>query len=144
MNINLLEQYGDEFKVGFDPAYSAAGVPRSKLDPHYMRIECQKGIIFPHNDTRLTAEVEGRQVTRTRLRNLDCTTVIQDGDEFVAVTFDIQDFESVAAVMRPRRRRQVSAEQREKSRELMVNFNRQNTHPASVKRARTHRSDNRD
>jgi hypothetical protein len=142
MCVNLLEQYGDEFQVGFDPAYSAAGVPRSKLDCRYMRLECEKGIIFVHNDTRLTAEVEGRQVTRTRLRNLDCVTIVQDGDAFLAVTFDVGDFGSVAAVMRPRRKRQVSAEQRGQSRERMVQFNQQIPHPASVKRSKTHPDEN--
>ena len=85
----------------------------------------------------MTAEVEGRQVTRTRLRNLDCVTVVQDGDAFIAATFDEKDFDEVAAVMRPRRRRQVSDEQREKSRERMAKYNQQNPHPSSVKRART-------
>jgi hypothetical protein len=44
------------------------------------------------------------------LVKLACTTVVQDGVDGVNVTFDMVDFDQVAAVMRPKRVRHLSPE----------------------------------
>src|ERR1700731_480239 len=55
---NLLERFGKRFKIDFDPAYEPAHRPADKLDPWYMIIPCERGPIYPHGATTLTAEVE--------------------------------------------------------------------------------------
>ena len=112
--INLQEQFGTRYRVTFDAAYSPKHVPRDKLDPWAMQIPCQRGIVYPHGGDVLVAEVEGRRVTANRLRQLDCTTTYQEGDSFLAVTFHAADFDEVAAIMKPRRRRQVSDAERQR------------------------------
>ena len=112
--INLQEQFSTRYRVAFDAAYSPKHVPHDKLDPWAMLIPCQRGIIYSHGGDLLTVEVEGRRVTANRLRQLDCTTTFQEGDSFLAVTFHVADFDEVAAIVKPRRRRQVSEAERER------------------------------
>ncbi len=83
-----------------------------------MQIPCERGVIYPYGGDLLAAEVEGRSQTRKRLRELDCTTTIQAGDEFLAVTFSVERFAEVAAVLKPRRRRQVSEAEKQRLRSL--------------------------
>jgi hypothetical protein len=112
--INLQQQFGTRYRVTFDAAYSPKHVPRNKLDPWTMQILCQRGVVYPHGGDVLAVEVEGRRVTANRLRQLDCTTTFQEGDSFLAVTFHVADFDEVAAIVKPRRRRQVSEVERQR------------------------------
>ena len=133
--VNLQERFGKRYRITFDPAYSPKHVPHDKLDPWAMLIPCQRGIIYSHGGDLLTVEVEGRRVTANRLRQLDCTTTCQEGDSFLAVTFHAVDFDEVAAIMKPRRRRQVS--EAERLRLASIGF-KQSAQSASVSGATTH------
>ena len=119
--INLRERFSKRYRIGWDPAYDAKGRHRHLLDPWMMTIPCERGTIYPHGGTRLAVEVEGRPITANRLRGLDCTTVIQEGDDFLAVTFDVDDFDRVAQIVLPRRRRQLSEAERERLRAAGAN-----------------------
>ena len=112
--INLQERFGKRYRITFDPAYNPKHVPRDKLDPWTMQGPCERGVVYPHGGDVLVAEVEGRRVTANRLRQLDCTTTYQEGDSFLAVTFHAADFDEVAAIVKPRRRRQVSDAERQR------------------------------
>ena len=54
--------------------------------------------------------------TTKKIRELACTTVVQDSDDGVNATFRVDDFDQVAEVMKPHRRRQWTDEQREAQR----------------------------
>jgi len=110
--VNLQEQFATRYRITFDAAYNPKHVPRDKLDVWAMQIPCERGVVYPHGGDLLAAEVEGRRVTANRLRQLDCTTTFQQGDSFLAVTFHAADFDEVAAIVKPRRRRQVSDAER--------------------------------
>ena len=112
--INLQQQFGTRYRVTFDAAYSPKHVPRNKLDPCMMLIPCQRGIIYSHGGDLLTVEVEGRRVTANRLRQLDCTTTCQEGASVLAVTVQAADVAEVAAIVKPKRRRQVSDAERQR------------------------------
>lgn len=139
--INLRERFGKRYRLTFDPAYDPKGRPRDKLDPWMMVIEGQRSTIYPYGGCLLAVEVEGRAVTRRRLRELAGTTVIQDGDDFTAFTFDVGIYPAVAAIVRPRRRRILSEAQREQLRQLSSQhgFGAQRLHqPEHPRRAPTH------
>jgi len=112
--VNLMQWYSKRFKIGWDPAYDPKHRPADKLDPWYMVVLCERGEIYPYGGNLLAAEVDGRPITAKRLRNLECTTVVQDGDDFVAVTFDAVDFDTIAELLKPRRRRQVSESEKQR------------------------------
>jgi hypothetical protein len=136
--INLQQQFSTRYRITFDTAYDPRNRPKDKLDPWMMQIPCQRGVIYPQGGSLLAVEVEGRAITRNRLRELDCTTTVQDGDGFLAVTFDVADFDKVAAIVKPRRKRTMSAENRERKRRQMIEFNQQKTLPTRVNGAPSH------
>jgi hypothetical protein len=110
--INLLDRLGTRYRVSFDPS-RAADHPRT-ADPWEMQIQCERGVIFPFGGDLLAVEVDGRAVTISRLRSLSCCRVHQEGERDATFLFGIPDFGTVAAVVRPRRRRQVSDAERER------------------------------
>ena len=120
--INLQEQFGFRYRITFDPAYDPKHRPKDKLDPWMMRIPCERGIIHPHGGSLLVVEVEQRPITANRLRRLGCTTPHQEGVGFLAMTFDVADFEEVAAIVKPRRRRQISETERKRLRTLSAQY----------------------
>jgi hypothetical protein len=110
--VNLLLRFGQRFRVTFDPAYSAKGVPRDKRDPRMMVIRCRTGAeIYPHGGTLLAVEVEGHRNIRKRLDVLPCLKPHQTGTDFASYLFEVRDFPKVAKVVRPYRRRRLTAGQ---------------------------------
>lgn len=127
--INLLKLFGDQFKIVFDQAYDARHVPRDKLDPWYMQIACERGLVVPWGETTLAAEVEGRPITARRLAASGVCELYRNGDSGQTFLFDVADFETVAAIMHPRRRRQISLAQRAAARERMRDYHWQRVSP---------------
>jgi hypothetical protein len=103
--VNLRERFGRQYRITYDPAYDPRHVPRDKLDPWMMQIPCRGGVvIYPYGGQLLAVEVDYRPKTAHRLRQmgLRCT---QDGDREKTFVFDAADFDRVAAVVHPRKRR---------------------------------------
>ena len=100
------DRFGDEYKIGHDPAYHAERTEfRAEEEPWFQLVLCQHGTIGPWGDDYLLACTRNRGSVATRLETLDCVEVVQDGDDGINVKFHINDFEVVAEIMRPRRRR---------------------------------------
>lgn len=115
MCINLKERFGRRFRVAYEESYRAAyGANARTEDPWLMAILCRYGHIYPHGGTTLAASIDGHPNVASQLRRLACCRVRQDGDGGeLTVHFDVADFSAVARILRPRRRRQVTPEQRE-------------------------------
>lgn len=111
--INLRETFGSKFK--YDWAYHAAlGSNSRMLEAKWLTIiPCKFGKIFPWGDQLLAAYCTAGSRKRRELAQLSCVEAVQVGENEVVVTFDVADFETVAAVMQPRLRRQYSPERRE-------------------------------
>jgi hypothetical protein len=120
--VNLQLRFGKRYRIGFDPVFDPHGKHRDRIDPWLYVIPCQRGTIYPHGGSLLAVEVDGRAITRQRLRGLGCTTVIQDGDESVAVTFDVADIDQIAEIVKPRRKRRLSEEQRRQAAERLAPY----------------------
>ena len=114
--INLKERFGQQYRVTYEESYYAdRGVGARATDPWLMIVPCRFGHIFPHGGDRLAASVDGHPNVAGALRRLPCCRVHQDGDfGELTVLFDVADFDKVVQIMRPRRRRQVSAAERER------------------------------
>jgi hypothetical protein len=111
--INLQEQFGQRYRITFDAAYNPRHCPKDKLDPVMMQIPCERGVIYPHGGTRLAVEVDGRAVTAGKLWSSDACTLHQDGDHQKTFTFDVSDFQVVAAIVMPRRKRRLTEAQKQ-------------------------------
>ena len=103
-----------KYRVEFDPCYSSAGVPRDKLDPWYMLIPCKYGHIYPYGDDQLAIDIEGHCQMRGMVKRLGCTELYTEGDDDICCLFDVADFDKVAELVKPRKWRQVSDEERER------------------------------
>ena len=109
--INLRETFGDRFRVRFEESYYAQYGRHARVDDPWLQlIPCDFGHISPWGGSKLAACTTGRGAIAKRLVKLACTTVVQDGVDGVNVTFDMVDFDQVAAVMRPKRVRHLSPE----------------------------------
>lgn len=75
-----------------------------RIDPWRVEMVCAKGTIYAHGGALLQAYT-ARSRTRKLLKALPCVKVHQDGDFETAIIFDVRDFDRVAEVMRPRKRR---------------------------------------
>jgi hypothetical protein len=112
--IDLAEQFGRRYRVEYEESYFAQYGRRARVnDPWLKVLVCRHGEIYPFGGNTLAASVDGHPKLAGRLRRLGCCRVVQDGDlgELTA-TFDVVDFRKVAKVMRPRLRRELTAEQR--------------------------------
>ena len=112
--VNLLEVFGRDYKVTFDPAYDSRRVPRRCLDPWMLQLPCRgRGVtIYPFEGSRLAVEVDGRPGLAKKLAALPGVGLWQDGDGETTFLFDVARFEAVAAVVRPRKRRRLPEGQR--------------------------------
>ena len=107
---NLKRLYGDRFRVTYEESYTAErGEGARGADPWLQIIPCKYGHLFPWGRNLLAASVDGHSNIAGELRRLACCLVVQDGDRGeLTATFDPGDFEQVAEVMQPRKRRQVN------------------------------------
>jgi hypothetical protein len=109
--INLRECYGDSYRVTGEPSCSHTHHNRL-CDPWYAIVLCQNGHIYPFGGDMLAAATNNRGPIATRLAQLPCVRVHQDGDDGVTVVFPAGEFAQVAALLKPRRRRRLTPEQR--------------------------------
>jgi hypothetical protein len=111
--INLEKTYGDRYRIGHDEVAVTWGERR---DPWMMTIPCVgRGItIYPHGGTLLALECDRRPGIARQLAALLGVRVHQDGGMGGEMTFlfDVSLFEHIAAIVKPRRRRRLSDEQR--------------------------------
>jgi hypothetical protein len=110
--VNLLEMFGDRFRVSFDPAYDPDHVPRTKLDPWMMQLLCERGVIYPYGGDRLAVEIDSRPQTAKAVGAIPGVVLYQDGSTEKTFLFPLSLFDQVAGIVRPRKRRRLSDEQR--------------------------------
>ncbi len=121
--INLKERFGDRFKVTYEESYYAQFGPNARIeDPWLMIIPCQAGHICPGGVGRLMACTDSAGSIAKRLKALEFTIVAQDGSDGVNVIFPVDRFDEVATVMKPRRRRRLSEQRRQKLLKASQNY----------------------
>jgi hypothetical protein len=110
--IDLQKMFGGRFRIIYDPSYDVFHVPKAKRDPWMMCIPCQFGMIYPYSDVLLAAEVDYHPKTAKQLQALTGVALTQDGDYERTFTFSLAVFEQVAAILKPRKRRILTEEQK--------------------------------
>ncbi len=111
--VNLLEQFGHRYQIGYEESYYAEYGPNSRVDdPELQVLYCHHGHVFLWGGQRLAASTDTRGAIANRLAALDCCKVEQDGDDGVTVSFDVGDFRTVAGLIKPRGRRSLDPARR--------------------------------
>ena len=112
---NLRRMFGDRYKVGYEESYYAEYGPNAvREDPWLMIILCQHGHICPWGESNLAACTDKNGLIANRLRKLPFIdrNATMDGDDGINAVFDIKHFATVAQIMKPRKRRRMTEEQR--------------------------------
>lgn len=114
--IDLKECFGRRYRVRYEDSYYAEyGQGARTRDPWLMIIPCQLGHISPHGgDELLACTNRQRPITAKRLLALPGARAVQDGEDGITVAFPASLFDQVAKIMKARRRRQLTPEQRER------------------------------
>jgi hypothetical protein len=110
--IDLQKKYGRRYKV-----QSEDGNTRSP-DHWLAQILCQHGHIYPQGGEMLGASTNHQGKIANTLKGLSCTEVVQDGDDGTNAIFHVDDFDTVAKVMKPKLRRVLSEEDRRRLNEV--------------------------
>jgi hypothetical protein len=121
--INLRQRFGDLYKVQFEESYYAERPEfRSEEAPWLMVIPCLNGHICPWGGRLLAACTRTAGPVARRLKKLPFAQVAQDGDDGANVLFDVRHFDEVAKIMKPRRRRRLSDQQKRESVERLRRY----------------------
>ncbi|MCC6126622.1 MAG: hypothetical protein IT426_16800 [Pirellulales bacterium] len=111
--IDLTQRFGKIYRVNYEESHRAAYGPNGKTDDPWLKIiPCQRGHIFPWGGNRLAASTKTIGPTAKALRVMPGVEVVQDGSDGVTVIFDVGLFDRVAKMLKPWRKRHLSAEHR--------------------------------
>jgi hypothetical protein len=119
--IDLKTQYGDRYRITLDESASILG--QSQEDRLWLyQIPGKFGHVYVHGNATLGAYVRTRHDPTDRLGRLLAlpgARLHQRGDAEAAVIFAPECLDEVAQILRLRRRRQLTPEQRESARQRM-------------------------
>ena len=110
--INLLERFGKRYRVSYDAAYNPKGKPRSSRDPWMMQIKGRYGTVYPYGGELLCLEIDGHNKLANKIAKLPGITVHQEGEDERTLLFDVSLFEKIARIVKLKRRRRLTEEQR--------------------------------
>jgi hypothetical protein len=111
--LNLKKLYGERFRVEYEESYYTQYGANGRVDdPWLQTIPCRHGHFYPFGGNFLVASTSKHGAVARALAGLPCVTVQRDGDDGLDSVFHKDDFEIVANLMKPRRKRQVSDQER--------------------------------
>ena len=123
--VNLQERFWRRFKVRYEESYFAQYGPHATVvDPWYMIVPCEGGEIYPHGGDMLAAYLRAGPRAKA-LKALRCVEIKTVGSDGTTVLFHVANFDQVAEIMRPRKRRtrHVSPEERKSLMERLEKAN---------------------
>jgi hypothetical protein len=105
--IDLRAVAGKRYRVEYEESHSG-----KSDNPWLLIIPCQCGHIYPHSDKLLGVATDGRGSLTQKIARLPGVEVVQDGDDGINAVFPPGLFAKVAAIVKPKRKRQLTPEQR--------------------------------
>lgn len=118
--VDLEQQFGDRYKVTYEESHGAERREiRAAEAPWLMVIPCQHGKICPWSGGHLAACTFKNGSVASRLRNLPFVSVRQDGADGINAVFHVAHFDTVAKIMKPKRRRRGRPLSEEKRKRLI-------------------------
>jgi hypothetical protein len=109
--IDLAKHFGDKYRIGHD---QAAITPSERHNPWMKTVLCRRGTVYPYGGDMLAVEIDYRPSTAKKLAAVPGIIHHQAGDAEQTFLFPLALFNQVAAIVKPRRRRKLSAEQKAK------------------------------
>ena len=114
IGIDLKSLAGDKFRVTIESSYYAetGSAQKRNRDPYLWLVVGRHGDVFMWSPELLAVSTHKRGGIASRLRELPCTTVVQDGQDGLTMTFPAQYLDTVADLVKSRRRPVLSEERR--------------------------------
>jgi hypothetical protein len=107
--VNLKRRFGHRYRIESEESYNSEHGEHGRAeDPWLMIIPAQHGHFYPHGGDTLGFATDRNGAVARRLRKLDFTEVLQDGDDGINIAFPVECFEEVASIVKPKRRRRLS------------------------------------
>jgi hypothetical protein len=106
--INLRNCFGRRYRIEYDEAHSGR-----KDDPWMQIIPCRRGHIYPNGGNLLGVATNTRGATANAIAKLQGVTVTQQGTDGINAIFPVELFPKVAKLVKPRRKRQLTAKERQ-------------------------------
>ena len=107
--IDLRTLAGKRYRLAYDESRQGRDD-----DPWLLTIPCRCGHIYPHSATLLGVATNSR-ATGLKLAKLPGVEIWQDGSDGMNLVFPAHVFDKVASVVRPKRKRQLGEEQRQRA-----------------------------
>jgi hypothetical protein len=109
--LNLEALFGERFKITWDESRES----NRDRDPWMMQIPCRgRGLMnYPHGGDLLALQCDSRPNIAAMIRRIPGVKLDQDGESEKTFIFAIGVFEQVAAIVKPRRKRQWTEEERQ-------------------------------
>ncbi len=121
--INLQERFGRRYKITYGESYDAEYGPNARTeDPWHMILLCQRGHICAWGSDELAACTDKNGATANKLRKLPFIQIVQDGEDGVNAVFTIEHFVEIAQLMKPRRRKTLTEEQKAANVERLAKY----------------------
>jgi hypothetical protein len=121
--VNVRERFGQRYRVEYEESYYAERPEYRSAEEVWLQIiPCQRGHIYPHGGKMLAAATNGPGPIVKKLLAVPGAQMWQDGDDGANILFPVEQFEDVAKLMRARRRRRLSPEQRAKAAERLAKY----------------------
>ncbi len=105
--MNLKARHGQTYRIAREEG-------ADRHDPAGFVIPCKRGHIYAHGRELLGVATNGRGPIVKQLAALSGVRITQDGSDGINATFGPELFAAVAAVVRPKRKRKLSAAHRAK------------------------------
>lgn len=105
--INLRERLGHRFRVAMEESHGKVSGKQGRAgDPWLQIIPCRNGHISPYGGEELAACTKARgQIAKRILDEVQSAVMWQDGQDGCNIRFHVSDFDAVASVMVPHKRR---------------------------------------
>lgn len=117
--INLRERYGRQYRIVNEESFAAQYGPRTRTeDPHFQIIPGRLGHVYAWDSERLAASSNSAGTTAKKLKALSYGQIWQDGTDGVTVLFPADRLDEVADLLKLRRRRRISDQERARLAEL--------------------------
>ena len=111
--VNLKREFGEEYHVQYEESYHSEYGSNARVEvPWLMIIPCRNGQICPWGGRNLVACTNRLGPVANKLIALPFTKVVQEGGDGANMSFDLEHFDEIARIMKPRRRRRLSPDER--------------------------------
>lgn len=115
--INLKKKFGKKYRISWDESRQGR-----EDDPWLQQIAAQRGHFYPQGGNLLGFATNSRGPTTNTMSRLPGVVIAQEADDGMNLIFPLEAFEAVAKLAKPRRKRQMSEEQRKASAERLAKY----------------------